>query len=101
MPGGPDSRDQSQSCDHVVIQVDGAPVEARAGQTVAGALLGLGRRTLRHTRRAGRPRGIYCAIGICFDCLVQLDGGARVRACQQMVRSGLRISTGLPTATDS
>ena len=79
----------------VVIEVDGKAVEARAGETIATALLAQGRRTLRHTRLKGKPRGLFCGMGICFDCLVTVDGQGSVRACMATVEPGLRVT--LPT----
>jgi D-hydroxyproline dehydrogenase subunit alpha len=62
------------------IEVDGRSVPARTGQTVAAALIAAGRRSWRTTRR-GKPRGVFCGIGVCFDCLVTVDGQRSVRAC--------------------
>ncbi len=76
----------------VAITVDGAHVPARAGDTVASALLAGGRRAW-HTSRAGHPRGLYCAIGLCFECSLTVDGVAGVRACQTPVADGMVIET--------
>jgi predicted molibdopterin-dependent oxidoreductase YjgC len=76
----------------VVIEVDGQPLEARAGETIATALLAQGRRTLRHTRLKGKPRGLFCAMGICFDCIVTVNGQNSVRACMATVEPGLRVT---------
>ncbi len=76
----------------VAIEIDGAPAEAFLGETVATALLAAGRRAFRRTDRRGAPRGLYCAIGLCFDCLVRVDG-RRVRACQTPVAAGMRVTT--------
>ncbi|MEC3981393.1 (2Fe-2S)-binding protein [Amycolatopsis sp. H20-H5] len=73
------------------IRVDGVPVEAKPGQTVAGVLLGLGRTSWRTTRGQGRPRGVFCGIGVCFDCLVVVNGIPDVRACQRVVADGDEI----------
>ena len=70
------------------VTVDGEEVEARPGQTVAGVLLGKGMRAWRTTRGAGRPRGLFCGIGVCFDCLVRVNGVPDVRACQRLVADG-------------
>lgn len=75
----------------VTIEVDGEPLEARAGETIATALLADGRRTLRQTRIGGRPRGLFCAMGICFDCIVTVNGQGGVRACMARVEPGLRV----------
>jgi hypothetical protein len=60
---------------------DGQPVPFVEGQTIAGALLAAGHRTLRRTRRGQRPRGLFCGVGVCADCLVAVDGVDGVRAC--------------------
>jgi aerobic-type carbon monoxide dehydrogenase small subunit (CoxS/CutS family) len=74
------------------IEVDGEPVPAFAGETVATVLLALGRRTFRHTER-GAPRGLFCGMGVCFDCLVMVDGIENVRACMTPVAEGMVITT--------
>ncbi|MFC9693469.1 FAD-dependent oxidoreductase [Kribbella sp. NPDC056951] len=77
--------------DVVPVTVDGSPVEAVAGQTVAGLLLGRGQDAWRTTRGGGRPRGVFCGIGACFDCLVVVNGVPDVRACQRTVAAGDEI----------
>ena len=46
----------------------------------------------RHTP-TGAPRGIFCGMGVCFDCLVTVDGLAEQRACMTPVRRGMRVQT--------
>ncbi len=70
------------------VRVEGVEVTAVPGQTVAGLLLGAGRVSWRTTRGAGRPRGIFCGIGVCYDCLVVVNGVPDVRACLRQVREG-------------
>ena len=65
----------------MTFNFDGEPVAAAPGQTIAAALLADGRRVLRRTRVAGAPRGMFCGIGACFDCLVLVNGRPGVRAC--------------------
>jgi predicted molibdopterin-dependent oxidoreductase YjgC len=60
---------------------DGQPIAFADGQTVCAALTAAGIRSWRTTRRAGRSRGLFCGIGICFDCLVTIDGSPNERAC--------------------
>jgi predicted molibdopterin-dependent oxidoreductase YjgC len=79
--------------ERVQIEVDGEPVETFVGETVATALLAAGRPVLRRTDRSGAPRGLYCGIGVCFDCLVGIDDRPRVRACQTPVAPGMRVDT--------
>ncbi len=78
----------------ISITVDGFPVEAYEGETVAGALLASGRRAWRQTRH-GKSRGLYCGIGLCFDCLVTVNGTAGVRACLTPVAAGMVVETGI------
>ncbi|MBI3430097.1 MAG: (2Fe-2S)-binding protein [Actinobacteria bacterium] len=72
---------------------DGKPAEAYVGQIVAAAILQNGNRILRTTRVSNRPRGIFCGIGVCFDCLVVIDGIPNQRACLVEIREGMRIET--------
>lgn len=65
---------------------------AYAGETIAGALLASGRRAWRHTRH-GQPRGLFCGIGLCYDCLVTVNGTPNVRACQTSVAAGMVVDT--------
>ena len=63
------------------LTVDGEPVEAYPGETIATALLAADRRTARRTAHRGAPRGVFCAIGVCHDCRMVVDGEANVRTC--------------------
>ncbi len=77
----------------ITIIVDGHPLPAHEGETIAGALLASGRRAWRGTRH-GQPRGLYCGIGLCFDCLVAVNGTPNVRACLTPVAAGMVVETG-------
>ena len=77
----------------LILQLDGKPLKARRGQTVAAAMLAAGQRVLRHTRRAGKPRGLFCAMGVCFDCVMTIDGKTGVRACMTKVEDGMQVSS--------
>ncbi|MGH3682763.1 MAG: (2Fe-2S)-binding protein [Natronosporangium sp.] len=74
-----------------MVRIDGEPVTARPGQTVAALLLARGRTAWRTTRGGDRPRGLFCGIGVCFDCLVVVNGVPDVRACQWVVGDGDEI----------
>jgi D-hydroxyproline dehydrogenase subunit alpha len=74
------------------LTFDGQAIAVRPGQTVAGALYGAGIRSWRTTRIDGRPRGLFCGIGACFDCLVTIDGVSGQRACLAPARSGSVVS---------
>jgi len=78
----------------VGLVVDGVVVPAFEGESVAAALLAAGRRGLRVTPNRGEPRGVYCGIGLCFECVMVVDGQPGVRTCQTAVRDGMRVGTG-------
>ena len=63
------------------------------GQTIAGVLLATGRSAWRRTSRASAPRGLFCGIGVCFDCLVTVNGDPDVRACQRRASDGDVVET--------
>ncbi len=72
----------------VTILLDGEPIEAYEGDTVAAVLLARGEIATR-TTPGGEPRGIFCGMGVCFDCLMVIDGVPNTRACMKWVREGL------------
>ncbi|WP_225439970.1 (2Fe-2S)-binding protein [Amycolatopsis eburnea] len=74
------------------ITVDGERVRGVEGQTVAAVLLAAGRRSWR-TTRSGAPRGVFCGIGACFDCLLTVNGVPDVRACRRRAADGDEIRT--------
>ncbi len=69
---------------------DGRAIEAHAGESVAAALLAAGVRTLRRAPVDGGPRGAFCLIGVCQECVVEIDG-RRVEACRATVHEGLDV----------
>jgi hypothetical protein len=70
---------------------DGRAVPFAAGQSVGAALLASGVSSWRTTRRGARPRGLFCGIGVCFDCLVTVEDRPNQRACLVPARAGLRV----------
>lgn len=70
---------------------DGRAVPFTPGQTVGAALVAVGVVSWRTTRRESRPRGIFCGIGICYDCLVTVDGHPNRRACLVLAEAGLTV----------
>ena len=77
----------------VQILVDGEAVLAFEGESIAAALLAAGTRVLRTTARYGAPRGLYCGMGVCFECVMTVDGRPNVRTCQTPVRDAMRVDT--------
>lgn len=78
----------------IELILDGAPLPARTGQTVGAALTAAGVASWRTTAKNGRPRGLFCGIGVCFDCLITADGVPNQRACLTPVRDGMMLETG-------
>jgi D-hydroxyproline dehydrogenase subunit gamma len=78
----------------VEIVVDGRTVQAREGQPLAIALLEAGVRPFRRTPVSGAPREPVCLMGVCFECLVDVDEQRNVQSCMVEVREGMRV--GLP-----
>jgi hypothetical protein len=76
----------------VRLFVDGKPVEAREGDSVAAALLAAGFDQCRTTPVSGAPRAPYCMMGVCFDCLVTIDGVGNRQGCLVRVRDGMQIA---------
>lgn len=66
-------------------------IETRAGDTVAAALAMSGQKHLRNSVVSGEPRGFYCMMGTCFDCLVEIDGTPNVQACRMIVEDGMQV----------
>jgi hypothetical protein len=76
----------------ITITVDGVPVDGLLGQTLAGVLLASDTLAWRATSFGDRPRGAFCGIGVCFDCLVIVNGQRDVRACQRRAAPGDRVA---------
>ncbi len=89
MPRLPDPR-FAPDC---AIRVDGRPVPARAGESVAAALVAAGRPLLARSYKYHRPRGPFCLAGSCGSCLVRAEGLPNQRACRTPCRDGLAIET--------
>ncbi|MCR4397739.1 MAG: (2Fe-2S)-binding protein [Firmicutes bacterium] len=77
----------------VEVTVDGRKVVAREGETIAAALMAAGIKVHRYTRRKGAPRGLFCAIGQCTDCVMIVNGMPNVRTCVTPVADGMTVET--------
>jgi predicted molibdopterin-dependent oxidoreductase YjgC len=82
----------------VTIFVDERELQVEPGLSVAAALLASGYASTRHTPVTGSPRGPWCLMGTCFDCLVAVDGVPDTQACATTVREGMRISLPAPAS---
>lgn len=81
----------------VTFSFDGQPIRCDEGMTVGAALVASGVRSWRTTRVGQRPRGIFCAIGVCFDCLITVNGQPSVRACLATARGGDEVRSQVGT----
>lgn len=83
------------------LSFDGRPVPFVEGQTLGAALMAAGISSWRTTRRRAEPRGLFCGIGVCYDCIVTVDGLRSRRACVTPAHDGQVVSTEeAPTSPD-
>jgi predicted molibdopterin-dependent oxidoreductase YjgC len=75
----------------VRVTIDGRALTARAGDSVAATLLAAGVTHCRTTPVSGAARAPYCMMGVCFDCLVVVDGVGNRQGCMVRVQDGMRI----------
>lgn len=82
------------NCGEVVeITVDGKAMQAKKGEMIAAVLLANGIKIHRYTAKEHKPRGIFCGIGQCTDCVMTVNGMANVRTCITPVENGMVIET--------
>jgi len=77
----------------VQFSFEGQEVTAWAGDSIAMALWAEGSQALRNSSRDGEPRGVLCNMGICYECLVVVDG-VTMRACTTPVKAGMQVARG-------
>ena len=75
----------------ITVSLNATPVTADAGQSVGAVLMGEGIKAWRTTRNQGKPRGLFCGIGACYDCLITIDGEPNQRACIVEARDTMNI----------
>ncbi len=85
------ARNRPGSAPSVSIEIDGRVFDVAAGISVAAAVMSLTAESSRTTPVTGEPRAPYCLMGVCFDCLMEIDGHPNRRACQVIVAEGMRI----------
>jgi len=79
--------------DPVCFTIDGRGAVARRGDSVAVALLAAGVDACRTTPASSAARGPYCLMGVCFECLVVIDGVGNRQGCLIAVEDGMRVET--------
>ncbi|HLS68377.1 MAG TPA: (2Fe-2S)-binding protein [Kiloniellales bacterium] len=75
----------------VWLSFEGRPLQVSAGENLAAALLAAGIKSFRETPSGGAPRGPYCMMGICFECLLEVDARQNQQACMLPVREGMTV----------
>jgi predicted molibdopterin-dependent oxidoreductase YjgC len=75
----------------VTLHVDGALVTAEAGETVAAMMLRQDEFWTRQSPIGGGRRAPYCMMGVCFECLAEVDGQGSTQTCLTVVRDGMQV----------
>jgi aerobic-type carbon monoxide dehydrogenase small subunit (CoxS/CutS family) len=83
-----DQSDLRWNMSEIAFTLDGTPQRASAGMTIAAALFSIGVRSWRTTRVNGSPRGLFCGMGACYDCLITVNGQPNIRACLVAINDG-------------
>ena len=92
MPTEPLFRSISAATDAFIdVEFDGHPLAVLGQRSVAAALLAAGVSRFRSTPVSGSPRAPYCMMGVCFECLLEINGVANLQACLVQVEPGMKI----------
>lgn len=83
--------DEKVAGEEVTIHFEGQAIRVPANVSVAAALLMAGVRKFRYTPASGIPRAAYCMMGVCFECLVEIDGKPSRQSCLTQVCEGMEI----------
>jgi predicted molibdopterin-dependent oxidoreductase YjgC len=77
----------------IEITCDGQKITAREGETIAAALIASGKKVFRYSVKKKEPRSLFCAIGLCTDCVMTVNNKPNVRTCITLVEEGMEIKT--------
>lgn len=77
----------------VAFTYNGRPVSGCEGEPIAAALKAAGLMVHRYTKKEHKPRGVFCAIGRCTDCVMVVDGKPNVRTCVTPLKAGMKVET--------
>ena len=77
----------------VTFTYDGKELQGYEGEPIAAALKAAGVMVHRYTKKEHKPRGIFCAIGRCTDCVMVVDGKPNVRTCMTRLAEGMKVQT--------
>jgi len=84
---------KTSGANEVTITVDGRKIKAFEGEMIVSALVAAGINVFRYTSKKHEPRGVFCAIGQCTDCVMEVNGVANVRTCVTPVENNMQIKT--------
>jgi hypothetical protein len=84
------SRGFARAGEPVAFTCDGAAIEGLAGESLAASLVAAGRNAF-HPNGASAPRGLFCGMGVCRECLVSVDAEPNVRACMTRLEAGIHV----------
>jgi len=90
----------SEKQNKIQFSFDGKWFEGYEGEPIAAALLANGVRLLRRHEESASPRGIYCAIGHCMECRVEVGDRGLVRACITPLEAGMTVNSGVQLANE-
>ena len=79
---------------YATVNIDGCEIKAPVGEILAVTLFVNGKLTLKYSSRKKEPRGFFCLMGSCQECLVLVNDRI-VLACQEIVEEGIIIKTGI------
>jgi len=77
----------------VTFYHDDKPIEGYEGEPISAALKAAGVMVHRYTTKGHSPRGVFCAIGRCTDCVMVVDGKPNVRTCVTPLVEGMDVRT--------
>lgn len=81
----------NSGADVVTITVDGVSINAERGESVAAVLLRMSDVWARHNPATGTRRAPYCMMGVCFECMAEIDGVPSLQTCLQTVKDGMVV----------
>ena len=77
----------------IEVFINGKKIIAYEGELVSTVLQAEGISVFNHKHKTGKPSGIYCAMGVCYECLVSVDNVPNIRACQTLIQDHMVIQT--------
>lgn len=73
--------------------LDGKPVQAFEGETVATAIFASGKRDLRISANLSEKRSVYCGVGVCYECVMTINNVPNTRSCRTLVKENMDVKT--------